>query len=424
MGIRFFGARAAAPREVDLFRAVAVAALVAAALVVSPQVASAQFVQQGGKLTASGIASQGASVTVSADGNTATAAAYYAGVQQLGALVYLRDGNGTWTQSSQLIGSGMANCISAQALSVALSADGNTAIVGAVGICSIGGEGAWVFVRDSNGNWTQQGGRLFGSGASGDAQQGYSVALSADGNTAIVGGSGDNSNVGAAWVYTRSNGVWTQQGSKLIGSGSSGTPKQGWSVALSADGNTAIVGGLLDNTIPSAQLGVTGDGAAWVFTRDSNGTWTQQGSKLVGSGASGQAQQGASVALSADGNTAIVGGPQDHAEVGAAWIYTRSNGTWTQQGSKVVGSGVSGIAAQGTSAALSADGNTAIVGGPEDNAEVGAAWVYTRSNGTWTQQNSKLVGSGASGAAKQDTSVALSGDGNTAVVGGPGDSSG
>ncbi|MGB7258726.1 MAG: Ig-like domain repeat protein, partial [Pseudolabrys sp.] len=42
----------------------------------------------------------------------------------------------------------------------------------------------------------------------------------------------------------------------------------------------------------------------------------------------------------------------------------------------------------------------------------------------WTQQNSKLVGSGASGAAKQDTSVALSGDGNTAVVGGPGDSSG
>jgi hypothetical protein len=89
-----------------------------------------------------------------------------------------------------------------------------------------------------------------------------------------VGGYGDNSNTGAAWVYTRSGGVWTQQGSKLVGTGVIGSAEQGRSVALSGDGNTAIVGGNVDNSLT---------GAAWVYTR-SNGVWTQQGSKLVGTG--------------------------------------------------------------------------------------------------------------------------------------------
>jgi hypothetical protein len=79
--------------------------------------------------------------------------------------------------------------------------------------------------------------------------------------------------------------------------------------------------------------------------------------------------------------------------IGATWVYTRSNGVWTQQGSKLVGSGASGPSNQGWSVALSGDGNTAIVGGVTDNADVGAAWVFTRSGGIWTQQGSKLVGS-------------------------------
>jgi hypothetical protein len=74
---------------------------------------------------------------------------------------------------------------------------------------------------------------------------------------------------------------------------------------------------------------------------------------------------------------------------GAAWVYTRSGGVWTQQGSKLVGTGAVGNAVQGISAALSADGNTAIVGGPIDNGRSGAAWVYTRSGGVWTQQGLK-----------------------------------
>ena len=96
--------------------------------------------------------------------------------------------------------------------------------------------------------FAQQGPKLVGTDAvGGDVEQGYSVALSADGNTAIVGGPTDNSVAGAAWVYTRSGGVWTQQGSKLVGSGAVGNAQQGTSVALSADGNTAIVGGPHDS---------------------------------------------------------------------------------------------------------------------------------------------------------------------------------
>src|SRR6516165_9582561 len=70
-----------------------------------------------------------------------------------------------------------------------------------------------------------------------------SVALSADGSTAIVGGWSDNSKTGAAWVFTRNGGVWTQQGKKLVGTDAVGSARQGMSVALSADGNTAILGG-------------------------------------------------------------------------------------------------------------------------------------------------------------------------------------
>ena len=231
--------------------------------------------------------------------------------------------------------------------------------------------------------FTQQGSKLVGTGAVDAAQQGTSVAISADGTTAIVGGRLDTGFRGAAWVYTRSGGVWSQQGSKLVGTGAVGTAQLGWSVAISADGNTAIIGGPFDN--PDL-------GAAWVFTR-SGGVWSQQGSKLVGTGAVGAAQQGYSVAISGDGNTAIVGGYQDNSNAGAAWVFTRSGGVWSQQGSKLVGTGASGPAYQGSSVAISADGTTAIVGGYNDNSNPGgAAWVFTRSGGVWLQQGAKLVG--------------------------------
>lgn len=371
----------------------------------SSQPAIAQFSQQGPKLVGTGAiasASQGYSVSLSADGNTAIVGGHNAEA----AWVWTRNG-GIWTQQgAKLVGSD-SSADAQQGFSVFLSSDGNTAIVG--GPSDNGSVGAtWVWTR-SGGVWTQQGAKLVGSGAVGpfNSSQGYSVCLSADGNTAIVGGTSDNSSVGAAWVWTRSVGIWTQQ-AKLVGSGSVGIATQGTSVSLSADGNTAIVGGNNDNG---------GVGATWVWTR-SGGIWAQQGTKLVGSGAVGNATQGISVSLSADGNTAIVGGSLDNVSAGAVWVWTRSGGIWTQQGTKLVGSGAVGSADQGIFVSLAADGNTAVVGGHFDNSNTGAAWVWTRSGGVWTQQGTKLVGSGAVGSAQQGVSVSIAGDGNTAIIGG------
>jgi hypothetical protein len=224
-------------------------------------------------------------------------------------------------------------------------------------------------VQQTPAPFSQQGPKLVGTGVVGLGEQGWSVALSADSNTAIVGGLADNKITGAAWVYIRSNGIWTQQGNKLFGTGTVGSAAQGFSVALSDDGNTAIVGGPFDNRMT---------GAAWIYTR-SGGVWAQQGSKLVGAGAVGNASQGVSVALSGDGNTAIVGGVNDTAGAGAAWVFIRSGGVWSQQGDKLVGLGAvespaQGIGnGQGRSVALSADGNTAIVGGPTDILEAKSA---------------------------------------------------
>jgi hypothetical protein len=224
----------------------------------------------------------------------------------------------------------------------------------------------WVFTR-AGGVWTEQG-KLVGSGAAGNAQQGISVSLSADGNTALIGGNSDNAYFGATWVFNRSGGVWTQQGAKLVGSGVVANPdsNQGASVRLSADGNTALIGGLGDNFFAEA---------TWVFTRNS-GVWTQQGDKLVGTGAAGNAFQGYSVALSADGNTAVIGGREDNGGAGAAWVFTRAGGVWTQQGSKLVGSGAVGNANQGWSVAIAGDSSTFMLGGLNDNAGAGAAWVF------------------------------------------------
>src|SRR5262249_27323239 len=144
-------------------------------------------------------------------------------------------------------------------------------------------------------------------------------------------------------------------------------------------------------------------------------------SGAVGGGVGGT-QQGFSVALSDDGNTAMVGGPFDNSGAGAAWVFIRIFGVWSQQGNRLVGTGAVGGAQRGASVALSPGGNTALVGGRIDNGNAGAAWVFTRSGGVWSQQGNKLVGTGAVGSSvQQGASVALSC--NTAVVGGPQDNS-
>lgn len=368
--------------------------------------------QQGDKLVGTGAVGgtvQGSSVSVSADGNTALVGGF-GDNGDIGAVwVYTRT-NGVWTQQGdKLVGAGAIGA-ALQGYTVSISADGNTALVGGKNDDSNTGA-VWVFTR-TEGTWAQQGDKLIGTGATGNVTQGFSTGLSADGNTAIFGGPADNNFRGAAWVFTRTNGEWTQQGSKLVGSGvASNFAAQGVAVSLSADGNTALIGGSRDDEFT---------GAAWVFTRN-EGVWTQQGPKLTGSDVNNDpfgARQGNAVSLSADGNTAIVGGWGDNGGIGAAWVYERSDAAWTQQGDKLLGSDAVGITNQGVSVSLSGDGDRAIVGGILDNSNQGATWVYTRADGVWEQQGDKLVGTGAAGPAIQGWSVSLSADGNTALVGG------
>ncbi|MFI5180724.1 MAG: beta strand repeat-containing protein [Thermoanaerobaculia bacterium] len=396
----------------DATKVRSIVAALFAILLIAPA-ATAQFSQQGGKISgtgAVGAAGQAWSVAISGDGSTAIVGGPGDDSGAGAAWVFTQSG-GVWSQQGgKLVGTG-ATGAAQQGSWVAISTDGNTAIVG--GSSDDSGIGAaWIYTRTA-GVWSQQGGKLVGSSAVGAAQQGASVAISGDGNTALVGGYGDNSYDGATWVFTRSGGVWSQQGSKLVGTGASASAYQGASVSISGDGNTAISGGPGDSS---------NAGATWVFTR-SGGVWSQVGSKLVGTAATGAAQQGTSAAISADGTTAVVGGYADSSNAGAAWVFTQSGGVWTQQGSKLVGTGATAVAGQGIGVGISTDGNTVIVGGPYDSSSVGAAWVYMRSGGIWSQQGTKLIGTGAVGKAQQGSAVAISGDGNTALVGGQNDNS-
>jgi hypothetical protein len=315
-------------------------------------------------------------------------------------------------QGERLVGGGQSGAAEF-GYSVALSSDGDTALVG--GPADDGGIGAvWAFTR-SGSTWMQQGPKFTGANESGAAEFGHSVALSPGGETALIGGPGDNSGVGAAWVFTLSGGMWIQQGEKLTGGGESGEGRFGGSVALSAEGNAALIGGPEDNSAEP------GSGAAWVFNR-SGSAWNQSAELTGGKEEVGRGKFGSSVALSADGEIALIGAPVDSphsfAYAGAVWAFALSGSTWSQLGAALtVPNNEDGLF--GSSVALSAEGDTALVGGDGGGIAPGAAWVFTRSGFTWSLQSPRLTGEGESRRSAFGYSAALSADGNVALVGGP-----
>jgi hypothetical protein len=320
------------------------------------------------------------------------------------AYLFVRSGS-VWTQRQQFTPTaGMAGDLYGSC--VALSQD--TALACAA-FDDVGGTdaGSATFWRIETRPWGT-GGKLVASDGSAGDELGWTVAISGD--TALVGARSDDeagAGAGSAYVFVRSAGVWTEQ-QKLTAPEAAADDQFGCSVALSDD--TALVGA------PNRDEGAEDAGAAYVFVR-SAGVWSLQ-QALTAPEAAAQRRFGRAVAL--EGDTAVVG-TSDDTSAGSAYVFVRTDGAWTEQQALTASDGAQGDLF-GVSVALS--GNTALVGaiGDSDNGTwSGSAYVFVRSGDTWTEQD-KLVASDAATNQYFGCSVALSGD--TALVGAAGDSSG
>lgn len=423
--------RRSAPRNGWIMR-ILLSVLVAGALL-QVDVASAGYpltsdplLQKGGKLTSGEVENEagfGTSAALSADGSTLLIGGPQDDGSQGAVWMFVRSGS-SWTRQGPKQtpgepsgGTGLEECSEEAAdeagecafgKSVALSADGDTALVGDPSSTATPGA-AWVFTR-SAGTWTR-GPVLMSAGGDDEGRFGKSVALSADGGTALIGDPGASAQRGTAWVFTRSGDTWTQQATLTDIEGSQ-LAHFGRSVALSSDGDTALIGGPGDSSF---------EGAAWAFRR-SGTTWSQTGGKITGPHDGGRARFGKAVALSGDGSTALVGAPDYGEQRGAVWTLARSGSSFVQQGETLTFTALSEAmeGAFGASVALSGDGNVALIGTPHAEAGFGSVTQWTRSSGAWASQ-ANLGGSEAVGRGLTGASVALSSDGLVAAIGAPRD---
>jgi hypothetical protein len=319
-------------------------------------VSAGGYVQQA-ELTALGTAGGefGLSVALSASGTTALAGDPGTVVTNGAAYVLTRRG-GTWSRSAELTASD-GTPGDAFGFSVALSASGTTALVGAYMHYATTGA-AYVFTL-RGGTWSQTAELTASDRAPGD-EFGRSVALSASGATALVGAPDYDAGTGASYVFTLRRGTWSRTAELTASDGARGD-EFGLSVALSALGTTALAGASQRN----AQTG-----AVYVFTLR-GGTWTQT-AELTATGGKGFDQFGVSVALSASGTTALAGAPGRNSGAGAAYVFRLRRGTWTQAAELTASHRVR-YAAFGCSVALSLPGTTALIGAALQS----AAYVFT-----------------------------------------------
>ncbi len=305
--------------------------------------------------------------------------------------------------------------------SVALSGDGTTALIGAPdGELKTGA--AWIFHREGA-VWSQQGGKLTGPPTSEEgacegeevaAEEepvscafGYSVALDEKGDTALIGAPAHGTKPGVAWVLNRTGSKWIEEKEPLTGPTENGQADFGFSVALSSDGNHALVGA-------PAEHG--GRGAAYVFERVA-AIWSA-GASLPPTGEGAGGHLGFSVALSADGQEAIAGAPLDAGHKGTAFVFEHLGNSWVQNGSPLTGTNEPGEGRFGETVAMAGNGSTVLVGGPAENTKLGAVWTFVFVTGRWNPFGPKLVGEGKT---KEEfgRGLALSADGSTALVGAP-----
>ena len=364
----------------------------------------------------------GKSLSLSADGNTALIGNIGFDQGRGAAHVYVRSGT-SWAEQTILTVNDTLYSAPSQQLrwlgsTVSLSDDGNTALVCAPGDANYPGT-AWIFTREA-GVWRRTA-RLRPSDPTlfKFAQGG---AISGNGSTIVVSSYFASSGKGAAWVYTKSNDQWVEQ-AKLTANNYAGSQSYlGYSVAVSQDGNSVLLGAPIDNNFV---------GAAWTFQRTGS-SWVQC-DKLVGTDYTGASAQGQSVALSSTGSTALVGATYNNnypnlGPKGASWIFEGFASQWTETAGPLVGSESIGDSYQGEAVALSGDGRLAAVGGFFDDTAHGATWLFIKEDefpsknqsfGGWQQWGSKLVATGAASAApRQGERLALSRDGSTLLVSG------
>lgn len=260
----------------------------------------------------------------------------------------------------------------------AVAVDGDTAVVGAP-VQEVAGEtnqgAAYVYVRNGM-TWTEQA-KLLGSDSDALDHFGSSVAIAGD--TIVVGGNIGN----VAYVFVRNGTNWTEQ-AKLTAAGIGSVDNFGASVAIS--GETVIVGA--EREAPGG--GTNGPGAALVFVRDGV-MWNLQATLFS---ADGQDFDSFGAAVALDGDVALIGAPNHDPNgaqnAGAAYIFTRSGTSWSQQ-AKLVPTDITTFDAFGYSVAL--DGDTALLGARSGNGAIdqaGAAYVFIGSGATWSPE-AKLI---------------------------------
>jgi hypothetical protein len=288
--------------------------------------------------------------------------------------------------------------VSAADFGAACVLDGDTLAVG-----SLAGRVS-LFVRTS-GQWVFQ--QAVTDGATGNATSptNYGSAVGLSGDTLVVGApSTDFQGLGGvAYVYTRADGVWTLR--QVLHAAGWGTFSEfGRSVAI--EGDTVLVGA--PRRITAAGFAA---GAAHVFTRAAD-VWSEVGLLEAPDAAAGDTF-GQDVALT--GDTAVIGAPYRDGpgggQTGGAYVFIRAGARWAHT-QTLVGSDVA--AGERFGERLAASGDRVIVGVPIQDPD-GAAYVFARSGGTYTEQQ-KLLGEPPPGVDDSfGTSVAI--DGDQALVG-------
>jgi hypothetical protein len=252
---------------------------------------------------------------------------------------------------------------------------------------------------------------LTGSGTA-PAWFGGSVSLSADGTTLAVGEYGADS----VWIYKATpigSGNWTvQRKIAQTDAGFAGSVGFGSAVALSASGDTLVVGA----------FGYSSKGAAVVFSRNSTGGWTVQSPILADGSAGGQF--GITVSINGAGNRIAVGARYDTVQGsynGAVYIYSRNDTalSWSHRQRVLPYDSVSASNRYfGFSVSLSSSGDTLVIGAPGEGAAgmVTGVWWHFEWNGTLFEQSAlKKVGQPTINGASQGSSIVLSSDGQTVI---------